>query len=74
MKTLLDEANVLIEQGTRGEALNKIAIAFAHLIDDYKESKFGWKHQSRFFIGHSLPTLNVTAQVRWGLAKRCQTQ
>ena len=49
VRSLLDEATALIEQGTTGEALNKIAIAFAHLIDDYMESKEAWRHRKLFF-------------------------
>ncbi len=49
VRSLLDEATTLIEQGTTGEALNKIAFAFAHLIDDYMASKEERRHRKLFF-------------------------
>lgn len=50
----LEEASQLIEEGRIEDALDKIAIAFAQLIDDYenrKRTRFG---RSPFFFGSSL--------------------
>ena len=49
VRSLLDEATTLIEQGTTGEALNKIAIAFAELKSDFLERKEVWRHRKLFF-------------------------
>lgn len=52
VKTLLEDAQSLLEQGKRGEALDKIAISFAQLLGDERETKFGWRHQKLFFLGN----------------------
>lgn len=49
VRSLLDEATVAINQGATGDALNKIAIAFAQLIGDYLDSKEAWRHRKLFF-------------------------
>jgi hypothetical protein len=53
----LNEASKLIEQENFEEAQNRIAVAFAQIVDDYenrKRSKYG---QSPFFFGDSLSFL-----------------
>jgi hypothetical protein len=49
VKTLLDEATTLLEQGARGDALDKIAVAFAELISDYLSGNQAWRYQNLFF-------------------------
>jgi hypothetical protein len=53
-RSSLEEASKSIEEGMAEDALDKIAIAFAQLIDDYenrKRTRFG---RSPFFFGESL--------------------
>jgi len=53
-RSSLEEASKLIKEGRAEDALDKIAIAFAQLVDDYenrKRTRFG---RSPFFFGESL--------------------
>jgi hypothetical protein len=50
----LEEASRLIEEGSIEDAFDKIAIAFAQLIDDYEDRKRTRFGRSPFFFGESL--------------------
>lgn len=55
VRTLLDEANALIEEGKRGDALTKNAIAFAQLIDDYTQNEKARRYRELFFTRDPFP-------------------
>jgi hypothetical protein len=57
VKTLLDEARELMERGARGKAIDKIALAFAELMLDYR-SAIALNHRSLFSLGRSVPSLS----------------
>lgn len=57
VRTLLDEAKELLEQGVRGKAIDKIALAFADLMLDYRRSAIAQGHRRLFYLGHSVHTL-----------------
>ncbi len=57
VKTLLDEARELMEQGARGKAIDKIALAFADLMLDYRRSAITQGHRSLFSFGRSVRNL-----------------
>jgi hypothetical protein len=58
VKTLLDEARELMEQGARGKAIDKIALAFADLMLDYRRSAIAQGHRSLFSFGRSVRNLS----------------
>jgi len=53
-RSSLEEASRLIEEGRAEDALDKIAIAFAQLVDDYEDRKRTRFGRSPFFFGESL--------------------
>lgn len=57
-KNNLKESMQLLEQNKIEEALDKVALAFAQLIDDYESKKRGQFGRSPFFFGESLTFLN----------------
>jgi hypothetical protein len=58
VKTLLDEARELMERGARGKVIDKIALAFAELMLDYRRSAIARNHRSLFPLGRSVPNLS----------------
>lgn len=56
-KACLEEADKLIVEGKHEDALDKIAVAFIRLIDDYEDRKRTQFGQSPFFFGESLTFL-----------------
>ncbi len=54
VRSLLDEANILIEQEKKWDALGKIAIAFSRLVDGYYENNNAFLHRSQFYFGESM--------------------
>lgn len=61
VRTLLEEANALLEQDDRPNALDKIAVAFAQLMDD-TASKFGRFHMQKLFLHKRMPSLRSRAE------------
>jgi len=57
-KNNLKEAARLLKQNKIEESLDKVALAFAQLIDDYESRKRGQFGRSPFFFGESLTFLN----------------
>jgi hypothetical protein len=53
-RSSLEEASKLIEEGRTEDTLDKIAIAFAQLVDDYEDRKRTRFGRSPFFFGESL--------------------
>mgnify|MGYP001172913798 CR=1 FL=1 len=56
VKTLLDEATTLIEQGAKGDALDKIALSFAQLIDNFYDKNT--THYPYYPFGESMTFLS----------------
>ncbi len=50
VKSLLCDVDILLKQNERQEAIDKIAVAFAQLLGDARQTKFGWRHESLFFL------------------------
>lgn len=57
-KNNLKESAQLLEQNKIEESLDKVALAFAQLIDDYESRKRGQLGRSPFFFGESLTFLS----------------
>lgn len=57
-KNNLKEAAQLLEQNKIEESLDKVALAFAQLIDDYESRKMGRFGRSPFFFGESFTFLS----------------
>lgn len=55
IRAYLDEANKLIEGGKRGEALTKIAIAFAQIMEDFTYSEKAMRYRELFFTKDPFP-------------------
>jgi len=53
-RTSLEEADKMISEGKIEDALDKIAVAFNQLLDDYEDRKTTQFGQSPFFFGESL--------------------
>lgn len=59
-KATLEEADKLMVEGKYEDGLDKIAIAFSQLIDDYEDRKRTEFGQSPFFFGESLSSLSYS--------------
>ena len=66
-KNNLEEAKQLLEENKIEESLDKIGLAFAHLIDDYEHRKSGLFGRSPFFFGESMTFLT---SFHMGLGRR----
>jgi len=58
-KNNLKEAALLLKQNKIEESLDKVALAFAHLIDDYESRKREQFGRSPFFFGESLSSFHI---------------
>jgi len=58
VKNILKEAEELLKENKIEESLDKVALAFAQLIDDYEGRKIGRYGKSLFFFGESMTFLS----------------